>query len=119
LAKPHSHFGQISRVLQRIHTDCARRYDLESLAREAGMSVSTFHLHFKTVTSWSPLQYMKNVRLHKTRMLMVHEGINAGTAAQQVGYESASQFSREFKRFFGDGTTAAAAQWRRALMRFA
>lgn len=57
-------FGQISRVLQRIHTDCARRYDMESLAREAGMSVSTFHLHFNTVTSRSPLQYVKNVRLH-------------------------------------------------------
>jgi AraC-like DNA-binding protein len=83
------------------------------------MSVSTFHLHFKTVTAWSPLQYVKNVRLHKARMLMAHERINAGTAAAQVGYESASQFSREFKRFFVDGPTAVAAQWRRALMRFA
>jgi len=119
LARPHSHFGQISRVLQRIHTDYARTYDLESLAREAGMSVSTFHLHFKAVTAWSPLQYLKNVRLHKARMLMVHEGLNASTAALQVGYESASQFSREFKRFFGDGPAAGAAQLRKSLMRFA
>ncbi|HEY1170379.1 MAG TPA: AraC family transcriptional regulator [Verrucomicrobiae bacterium] len=119
LAAPHSHFGQISRILNRIHTDYAREYDMAALARDAGMSVSTFHTHFKAVTSSSPLQYLKNVRLHKARMLMVHEGMNAGTAALQVGYESASQFSREFKRFFGDGPAAVAARWRKSLMRFA
>lgn len=119
LASPHHRFGQISRVLQRIHSDCARSYDMESLAKEAGMSVSTFHLHFKAVTTWPPLQYVKNVRLHKARMLMVHEGINAGTAASQVGYESASQFSREFKRFFGGGPAEEAARLRQSLMRLA
>lgn len=119
LAAPHSHFGQISRVLQRIHTDFARSYDMTSLAREAGMSVSTFHAHFKAVTASSPLQYLKNVRLHKARMLMVHEGTNAATAAVQVGYESASQFSREFKRLFGDAPVAVAAQLRKSLLRLA
>jgi AraC-like DNA-binding protein len=119
IATPHSHFGQISRVLQRLHTDYARSYEMAALAREAGMSVSAFHAHFKSVTSWSPLQYLKNVRLHKARMLMVHEGINAGTAAVRVGYESASQFSREFKRFFGDGPTEVARQLRKTLTRFA
>lgn len=119
LAAPHSHFGQISHVLNRIHTDYARSYDIGALAREAGMSVSTFHAHFKAVTSSSPLQYLKNVRLHKARMLMVHEGANAGTAALRVGYESASQFSREFKRLFGDGPAAVATQLRKSLTRLA
>jgi AraC-like DNA-binding protein len=119
LAATHSHFGQISRVLNRIHTDFARSYDMTSLAREAGMSVSTFHAHFKAVTASSPLQYLKNVRLHKARMLMVHEGVNAGTAALQVGYESASQFSREFKRLFGDGPATVAAHLRKSLLRLA
>jgi AraC-like DNA-binding protein len=119
LAAPHSHFGQISRVLQRMHTDYADTYDVEDLAREAGMSVSTFHAHFKAVTSSSPLQYVKNVKLHKARMLMVHEGASAGAAAAEVGYESVSQFSREFKRLFGAGPAAEAKQWCGTLMRFA
>jgi AraC-like DNA-binding protein len=119
LAAPHSHFGQISRVLQRMHTDYAETYDVEDMAREAGMSVSTFHAHFKAVTSSSPLQYVKNVKLHKARMLMVHEGASAGAAAEEVGYESVSQFSREFKRLFGNGPAAEAKQWRGTLMRFA
>ena len=101
LAAPHSHFGQISRVLQRIHRDYAKPLEMATLAGEAGMSVSTFHAHFKAVTSSPPLQYLKNIRLHKARTLMVHEGHTASSAALAVGYESASQFSREFKRFFG------------------
>lgn len=119
LAAPHTHFGQISRVLNRIHADYARAHDIPELAREAGMSLSTFHEHFKAVTASSPLQYVKNVRLHKARMLMVHEGLTAATAALSVGYESASQFSREFKRFFGAAPAAAAAQLRSTLTRFA
>jgi AraC-like DNA-binding protein len=93
--------------------------DMETLAREAGMSASTFHSHFKAVTSSSPLQYLKTIRLHKARMLMVHEGVNAGSAAHQVGYESVSQFSREFKRLFGAGPSAVAGNLREALIRLA
>lgn len=119
LAAPHSHFGQITRVLHRLHADYARTHDMETLAREAGMSVSTFHAHFKAVTDSSPLQYLKTIRLHKARMLMVHEGVNASGAAGKVGYESASQFSREFKRLFGDGPAAVAANLRRQLVRLA
>jgi len=117
LAAPHSHYGQISRILNRMHTDYARSYDMAALARESGMSVSTFHACFKEMTSFPPLQYLKNVRLHKARMLMVHEGTNAGTAALEVGYESASQFSREFKRLFGGGPAAVASELRDSLMR--
>lgn len=65
------------------------------------MSVSAFHHNFKAVTNTSPLQYVKSYRLHKARLLMVHDGLKASTAAIRVGYESASQFSREFKRLFG------------------
>ena len=117
LAAPDSHFGQISRVLNRIHTDYAREYEVATLARDAGMSVAAFHARFKAITSSSPLQYLKNVRLHKARMLMVNEGLNASGAALQVGYESASQFSREFKRLFGNGPAAAAAELRKSLIR--
>lgn len=115
LAAPHSNFGQITRVLRRMHSDFAGSLDVSQLAREAGMSVSTFHTHFKTITSSSPLQYLKNIRLHKARMLMVHEGENAGNAARRVGYESVSQFSREFKRFF-NGTPGEVAEEMRALL---
>ncbi|RXY66068.1 AraC family transcriptional regulator [Klebsiella pneumoniae] len=74
---------------------------IDRLAAEANMSVSAFHHNFKAVTSTSPLQYLKNYRLHKARMLMIHDGMKASAAAMRVGYESPSQFSREFKRYFG------------------
>lgn len=118
LGAPHTHFGQISRALNRIHSEYAEALDMTTLAAEAGMSVSTFHSHFKSVTTSSPLQYLKNIRLHKARMLMVHEGTTAAVAAREVGYESASQFSREFKRYFGDGPASEANRLRESLMRF-
>lgn len=102
VAARHSHFGQITKALRRMHTDYSGSLDVETLARESGMSVSTFHHNFKAVTSSSPLQYLKTIRLHKARLLMVHEGLGAGIAAGRVGYESPSQFSREFKRLFGN-----------------
>jgi AraC-like DNA-binding protein len=116
LAAPDSHFGRISRVLTRIHSDYARHYDIAMLARDAGMSVAAFHTRFKAITSSSPLQYLKNIRLNKARMLMVNEGVNASGAAVKVGYESASQFSREFKRLFGDGPARVAADMRKLLI---
>lgn len=113
LAAPDSHFGQISRVLNRLHADYARNFDITTLARDAGMSVATFHNRFKAVTSSPPLQYLKSIRLHKARMLMVNEGVNASGAAVKVGYESASQFSREFKRLFGNSPATEAAGLRK------
>lgn len=112
LAVRHSRFSQIARVLRRIHTEYDKELDIEFLAGEANMSVSTFHHNFKAVTSSSPLQYLKNIRLHKALMLMVRDGLNAGTAAGKVGYESASQFSREFKRYFGNTPADEAAKLR-------
>ena len=65
------------------------------------MSTPTFHSHFKAVTNTSPIQYLKSIRLHQARLLMVRKGMTAAAACNEVGYESASQFSREFKRLFG------------------
>ncbi len=65
------------------------------------MSASSLHLHFKQVTSMSPLQYQKKLRLHRARQLMLTEGLDAAVAAHRVGYESPSQFSREYRRMFG------------------
>ncbi len=92
---------QIHRILQRMHNAYAAPLDVGKLAQEAGMSTSALHFHFKAVTGTSPVQYLKAIRLHKARMLMVQERIGAWLAAERVGYESPSQFSREFKRLFG------------------
>lgn len=96
-----SHFGRIARVLQRIHRDYQSSLDVPSLAEIANMSVPAFHVHFKAMTSRSPLQYLKAMRLHQARLLMIRSDMSAISAAQRVGYESPSQFSREFKRLFG------------------
>lgn len=101
IAARNDQFARIARVLQFIHADFTRPLSTEQLAKLAGMSVSTFHSNFKAVTATSPLQYVKSIRLHRARVLMVQAEHNASTAAAAVGYESASQFGREFKRFFG------------------
>ncbi len=95
------HFGRISKALRRIHADFSHNLDVPTLAREAGMSLAVFHAQFKAVTETSPMQYVKTTRLHHARLLMVRDGLNVSAAAMRVGYESASQFSREFKRLFG------------------
>jgi len=92
---------QISRVIGMIHENYQAAFDVQTLAREAGMSVSAFHANFRTITSSSPLQYIKKTRLHKARELIQQHGERASEAALRVGYESASQFSREYKRCFG------------------
>lgn len=101
LATRDDHFTRIARVLKFLHAEYARPLSTEDLAGRAGMSLSVFHHHFKLVTASSPLQYLKRIRLDRARLLMVHDGYNAGMAARAVGYESPSQFSREFKRLFG------------------
>lgn len=94
-------YGKIGRALRRIHADYAAALDLPQLAREAGMSVPAFHSHFKQITQTSPMQYLKSTRLHKARLLMVRQNLTAEAAGHAVGYASASQFSREFRRLFG------------------
>jgi AraC-like DNA-binding protein len=101
LASRDEHFTRIARVLKDIHADCAKPFSVESMARRAGMSIAAFHNSFKLVTASSPLQYLKRMRLDRAKRLMAHDGYNASNAARAVGYESPSQFSREFKRLFG------------------
>jgi AraC-like DNA-binding protein len=74
---------------------------IEDLADVAQMGISTFHHHFRMLTQMSPLQYQKRLRLHMARIRMMSEGLDAASAAFEVGYESASQFSREYRRLFG------------------
>lgn len=94
-------FGKVARAIRKIHGCYEQHLDVEELAKEAMMSVPSFHAHFRTVTDTSPMQYLKSTRLHQARLLMLRSDITAASACAKVGYESASQFSREFKRFFG------------------
>ena len=94
-------FGKIGKALRRIHATYAQPLDLAQLASEAGMSVPTFHSHFKAITRASPMQYVKSTRLHQARLLMVRQDMTAEAASHAVGYASPSQFNREFKRLFG------------------
>ena len=94
-------FYQISRAIGNIHEHYSHPIDIGELAKEAGMSSTAFYNTFKSVTSTSPLQYIKNIRLHKAKELIQQEGEKANAAAGRVGYESISQFSREYKRCFG------------------
>ncbi|WP_324831520.1 AraC family transcriptional regulator [Pseudomonas saxonica] len=107
------HFGKVTRAIRKIHSCYQERLDVVSLAQEASMSVPNFHLHFRSVTDSSPMQYLKSTRLHQARLLMLRNAMTASTAAFNVGYESASQFSREFKRFFGR-TPQAEIEWMKA-----
>ncbi|WP_414443419.1 AraC family transcriptional regulator [Burkholderia sp. 22PA0106] len=100
LAQQH-HFGRIAKALRRIHVDLGGEHSVDVLAAEAGMSAAVFHAHFRRVTGTSPMQYVKATRLHHARLMLVQQNVSASVAAARVGYVSASQFSREFKRMFG------------------
>jgi AraC-like DNA-binding protein len=84
-----------------IRENYSKPLSIEHLARMAGMGVSTLHAHFRELTSMSPLQYQKQLRLQAARLLMLTDGLDAATAAFEVGYGSATQFNREYSRFFG------------------
>ena len=101
----HGQASQINAALQLDPFPVRRAIQRGAHGRDVGMSVSAFHHQFKALTANSPVQYLKSVRLHKARALIVDEGSGAAMAAAAVGYESASQFSREFKRFFGASPT--------------
>ncbi len=94
-------FSQVARALKTIQNNYAGKLDVEQLAGTANLSVSAFHRAFKEITSDSPMQYLKKIRLSKAKDLMLQEDMKAYIAADKVGYESSSQFSREFKRYFG------------------
>lgn len=92
---------RIARAIRWLRDHFAEPLRVEALARQVTMSPSAFHQHFKAVTALSPLQYQKRLRLQEARRLMMSEGLDAASAAYRVGYESPSQFSREYRRQFG------------------
>ena len=94
-------FSQVARALREIQTDYSEKLDVDQLANTARMSPSAFHRAFKEITSDSPMQYLKKFRLAKAKDLIINENMKVYIAAEKVGYESTSQFSREFKRYFG------------------
>jgi len=106
LADHSGSFARIAGVLRIMQSRYAEKIDVGYLAREAGMGSSSFHQAFKEATSDTPMQYLKKLRLTKARELILRTKEKAHVAASSVGYESASQFSREFKRFFGDAPSA-------------
>lgn len=101
LALPDSHTQRIAEAIHHLRSDFSKPVRVEELAATAGMSPSSFHQHFKALTSLSPLQFQKNLRLLEAKRLMVAEDAGVASAAYRVGYESASQFSREYSRLFG------------------
>ncbi|MFB5675200.1 AraC family transcriptional regulator N-terminal domain-containing protein [Paenibacillus terreus] len=96
-----SHAHNIAQAIQLINRQYNRPLLVEQLAKSVNMSTSAFHKHFKRVTAMSPLQYQKTVRLQEARRLMLTESVQATEAAYRVGYESPSQFSREYARMYG------------------
>lgn len=101
IAVAESRLQQVNRAIGWIKVNYRESFAIESVAAEARMSPSALHLHFKAVTAMSPLQYQKQLRLQEARRLMLTEGHDAAAAGHYVGYDSPSQFSREYARLFG------------------
>ncbi len=112
LATAGSKLHQISRVTNWIKDHFADPLEIEQLVSIAGMSRSALHKHFKAVTQMSPLQYQKQLRLQEARKLMVAHGLNASAASFHVGYSSATQFTREYSRMYGEAPARDAARLR-------
>jgi AraC-like DNA-binding protein len=106
-------FGRVARAIRLIHSEYDEALSVDRLAHEAAMSVPTFHAHFRAMTGTSPMRYVQSTRLHQARLHMLRQDTTAAAAATAVGYESASQFSREFKRLFGRPPVEEVARMRR------
>lgn len=98
---PESRLSQVNRAIAWIRQNYHRPFSIDQVAREARMSTSSLHEHFREVTAMSPLQYQKQLRLQEARRLILSEALDAASAAHRVGYDSPSQFSREYRRLFG------------------
>ena len=94
--------NQIAQAISWLRDNYKTPLQVEELARKVNMATSTFHRHFKEITGLSPLQYHKRLRLHEAQRLMLTEDQNASSASLSVGYESGTQFNREYKRLFGE-----------------
>jgi AraC-like DNA-binding protein len=93
--------SHIARAVAQLRRDFDQPLRIDQMARELGMSISGFHHHFKAVTTMSPLQFQKQLRLQEARRLMLSEDLDAASAAYRVGYHNASHFNREYKSLFG------------------
>ncbi len=93
---------RMARAVKRLSNDFDKPLRMEDVASEVGLSPSAFHAHFKSVTGMSPLQFQKHLRLQEARRSMLNENLDAGEAGFRVGYDDQSQFSREYKRHYGE-----------------
>lgn len=115
MAQAESRLNQISRAIVWIRTNFREACRIEQAASIAGMSRSAFHHHFKVVTTMSPIEFRTHLRMQEARRLMVSDAIDAASAGFHVGYESPSQFSRDYVRIFGISPARHASQLRKLL----
>ncbi|MBB3452481.1 AraC-like DNA-binding protein [Rhizobium sp. BK313] len=101
IAMAESQSNKVARAVAWLRGNFAQPLRIEELAERVGMSVSSLHHHFKAVTAMTPMQYQKQLRLHEARRLMIVEQLDVGSAGHRVGYQSPSQFSREYSRLYG------------------
>ena len=116
IAMADSQSYQVSRACAWLKEHYALPLRIEELANRVSMSVSSLHHHFKSITAMSPMQYQKQLRLQEARRLMLEEMLDAGSAGHQVGYDSQSQFSREYARQFGEPPLRDVGRVRRSLL---
>lgn len=102
LAMQNTNISRVDKALKEIHSNYNNPIDVSALAGLVNMSTSSFHRAFKDVTASSPIQYLKKIRLDRAKELLVSKNFRVNEAASEVGYESSTQFSREFKRYFGN-----------------
>ncbi|MEO3859770.1 AraC family transcriptional regulator [Acrocarpospora sp. B8E8] len=107
---PDSSLSHIARAVRWIRDNYARTFRVEEMARQAGMSVSTFHRSFQAVTEMSPIQFQKQIRLQQARLLLAAQPGDIAGVSRRVGYDSPSQFSREYRRQFGEPPSQDAAR---------
>ncbi len=102
IARGESRFHRVMNAVDWLRHNFDKPFSMEKLSRSVGMSASALHRHFKAAVFMTPLQYHKGLRLEEARKLMVAKGINASTASFKVGYASPQQFSREYRRLYGE-----------------
>jgi AraC-like DNA-binding protein len=105
--------SQIMTAISWLNENFSRPLNVESLAAMVHMASCTFHRHFKDVTTLTPLQYQKRLRLHEAQRLMIIDNVDVSNACDSVGYESLPQFTREYKRFFGEPPRRNVTRWQR------
>lgn len=108
-----THKNQVAKAISWLRDNFRERVTVDELAEKAHMAATTFHRYFKETTAVSPLQFQKKLRLHEAQRLMLTQDMDAGSACEAVGYESLTQFNREYKRHFGEPPRRNVTRWRR------